>query len=252
MGKPLVKRPDPKYVVLYGIAKKETLNPDLFSPDRKLRNNVREALQRIADEFIFYIGDYKNAVKQVNIVGSSISFAWNKMADIDLHLIFDPTKMDNCDENTMRELLLAKKKIFNDKYEIKLFGLTVEVYPEFVGDMNKSDYVYNLTENRWVKYKPKKKINVKKKIARDLFLNYKYIIDRLYQSDDDKVKWEYGTKIKERIKDMREQGLSEPKGNYSEKNIAFKTLRASGSLKKLNKLIDKSAASLLSLKKEDK
>jgi hypothetical protein len=251
MGKPLVKRPDPKYVVLYGLAKKDVLNPDLFRADRKLKPSVREALQRISDEFIYYIGDYKQAVKQVNIVGSAISYAWNKMSDIDLHLIFDPSLMDNCDAEVLRELLLAKKTIFNDKYEIKLFGLTVEVYPEFVGDINKSDYVYNLTENRWVKYKPKKEINVKKKIARDLFLNYKYIIDRLYQHDDDKVKWEVGTKVKERIKDMREQGLAEPKGNYSEKNIAFKTLRASGSLKKLNKLIDKSAANLLSLKKEE-
>jgi hypothetical protein len=233
---------------LYGNASKDELNPKLFERSGKLRPNVRGVLERIADEFIQYLDEYGTAVDQVKVVGSSVSYNWNSMSDIDLHIVFDPEKVTNCDLEVFRELLLSKKSLFNDRYKIKIYGQDVEVYPEMKGDDNRSDYVYDLGSNMFTKKDPPKDPNTNAVQASSMVQIYENLIERVLNIEDPTLLIRAGTQLKEKIAQMRKAGLYEPKGNFSEKNVAFKTLRATGKLRKLSDAIDKAKSQTLSLK----
>lgn len=233
---------------LYGLASKDELNPKLFDKTGKMRGNVRSVLQRIAKEFIRYLDEYGTALSHVRVVGSSVSYNWNTMSDIDLHLVFDPEKITNCDVEVFRELLLSKKSLFNDKYDIKIYGIDVEVFPEMEGDDNKSDYVYSLDDNMFVKSKPPQDPNTNKVTASNLVRELEGLIERVISIQDPSMLIKNASALKERISKMRKAGLYEPKGNFSEKNVAFKTLRSTGKLRKLSDAIDKAHSQLLSLK----
>lgn len=232
---------------LYGLASKEELNPKLFDGSGKMRSNVREVLQRIANEFVKYLDEHGTALDHVRVVGSSVSYNWNTMSDIDLHLVFDPEKITNCDHEVFRELLLAKKSLFNSKYKIKIYGIDVEVYPEMKGDDNKSDYVYDLGANMFIHKKPPQDPNTNKTEASKLVEMYENLIERTIAIENPQLLVKVAEQLKDRIASMRKAGLYETKGNFSEKNIAFKTLRATGKLSKLSDAVDKATSEILSV-----
>ena len=115
-------------------------------------------------------------------------------------------------------------------------------------DDNKSDAIYSLIDNVWIK-KPKYRelpyIN-RKKI--DLYISsFVNAIDNLSNIEDPLTKYHEAIKLKNRIKQIRQSGLSSSKGNFSEENLVFKTLRATNKIKKLREEMVDSMEQILSI-----
>jgi len=217
--------------VLGDLTKKHTLNKRVWI-NNKLKDDVRNRLLEIADDFIKFIG-IPIKIEDIRLTGSMANYNYTKWSDIDLHLIVNFSKL-NKNTDLVNEFFTAKKSLWNDTHEIKVKGHEVEVYVENEGEPHHSTGVYSLINNEWV-IKPrfdtkngdhidtiavsKKANSLAKEISAAIQVdsqNKLAIIDRL----------------KNKIKRMRKNGL-ESNGEFSIENIAFKVLRLSGHIKRL-------------------
>lgn len=227
--------------ILDSFSLQKTLNPKVWEnyddPKRAtLKPKVRNALKKIADKFIEKLGE-KVPVEGVVLMGSLVNYNWSEYSDFDLHVLVDFQQYED-DAELYRELFDLKKKAFNEKHNIKIFGYDVEVYAQGSDDPHSSSGVYSITDDEWVQ-KPKKE---KPEIDMD-FLKKKIktwtdkIEDGIEVKDVEKMK-----SLKEKIKDYRQSGL-EKEGEFSYENLVFKFLRRSGHIGDLfdaiNKEVDK-------------
>lgn len=231
--------------ILNSFSIKKTLNPKIWeNPEDPTKATivpkVRKALERIADEFIDNLGD-DVFVEDVYLMGSLANFNWSEYSDFDLHVIVDFESYGKQKELYI-ELFDLKKKLFNNKHNIKIFGYDVEVYAQGVSDEAHSDGVYSIMNNEWV-HKPTKKIkNVDMSV---LTKKIKSWTDKIEDAIDS-AKTEHNPKelkkLKDKLKDYRQSGL-EKDGEFSYENLVFKFLRRSGHIQKIfdtsNNIIDK-------------
>jgi hypothetical protein len=115
--------------ILNSFSIKETLNPKVWeNPDNPKKATmipkVKEALERIAEEFVDYLGD-NVFVEDVVLTGSLSNFNWSEFSDFDLHVIVDMDEYGDEDE-LYKELFNLKKQLFNTNHNIKIFGYDVE------------------------------------------------------------------------------------------------------------------------------
>ena len=231
---------------IHGATTKKELNEDLWSGER-LKSNVREALLKIAEKFYSYTGTDLE-IKDIQLVGSNASYNWTSTSDIDLHLIMDFSEFSNGErqQEVLRKKFLSKKRIFNDEYDIKIFGHEVEMYVEDINDYNASDGIFSVQRNLWVR-KPKhidpdvNRNDVKRRVR-----YFKNIIDRLEDVERTVDKFERAMRIKDEIVNMRQSSL-ESEGNFSVGNVVFKTLRESGYISTLFDHIAEAYSELLSI-----
>jgi len=144
--------------ILHSFSIKETLNPKVWENPEDPKKatmipKVRKALERIAVEFVDDLGE-DVFVEDVYLMGSLANFNWSEYSDFDLHVIVDFEKYEN-QEDLYKELFDLKKKLFNDKHNIKIFGYDVEVYAQGIADESHSDGVYSVMNNEWI-HKPKR------------------------------------------------------------------------------------------------
>ena len=119
--------------ILNSFSIKETLNPKVWeNPDNPKKATmvpkVRKALERIAEEFVDYLGD-NVFVEDVVLTGSLSNFNWSEFSDFDLHVIVDMDEYGDEDE-LYKELFNLKKQLFNTNHNIKIFGYDVELYAQ--------------------------------------------------------------------------------------------------------------------------
>lgn len=217
---------------VYGMTIKDQLNQEIFD-GTYMRSNVRKALIRIADEFHSYL-DIDIKYEDITIVGSSINYHWSAQGDVDVHMVYDFSRFP-CpeDKDFIREYLLSKKKTFNDRHDIDLFGMEVELYPEDVEDNTKSSAIYSVLNKAWIRKPTKREVNIQKRKVRRLAFDYVQKIDKLEEmEDDDPKKMEYAMDIKDSLMKLRSDGL-EAGGEFHWKNIAYKTIRNKGYVDKL-------------------
>lgn len=236
-------------VNVYGMTIHDTLNQDIFI-GTSLKVNVKKALMRIADEFVSYI-DNAPAPVDVRIVGSSINYHWSKSSDLDLHIVFNFSKFP-CpeDKDFIREYLLAKKKTFNDRHDIEIFGMEVELYPEDVGDDTKSSAIYSVSQDKWIVKPSRQNVNTRRDRVRRVAWKFMQKIDTLETIESPDERLDKGMQIKDALMKLRKDGLAES-GEYNYKNIAYKTLRNAGYLDKLFKHITESYDDQLSLEEPE-
>jgi len=219
------------------------LNPKLWSEEQKLDPIVRDRLLRIAAKF-FEFTKIKQPFSDVILTGSSANYNWTSKSDIDLHLIFDYTKIN---ENTdlVKEYMWAHKVAWNDEHEITIKKFPVEVYAQDSNEAHYSTGVYSVLQDKWLK-KPSKEKHVVDKVAIEHKAKpLEYEIDAAIKTADyDKL-----VKIVEKLKAMRTAGL-EKGGEYSLENLVFKHLRRNGYLEKLTTARDKALDEQLTLEKQ--
>lgn len=206
------------------------LNPKLWT-NEVFNDKLRLQLLKIARAFLKFL-DIKVKVKDVTLTGSNANYNWTKNSDIDLHLIINYNDIDEND-TLVRELMQAKKSIWNNTYPLKYKDMNIELYAQDENEPHTSTGVYSLLKNNWIK-KPKSDIVTVDDMDIDKKANpYKFEIDKLDPYEDsllDKIK-----NLKDRLKKLRKTGL-EREGEYSVENLAFKSLRNSGHLEKLSDL----------------
>lgn len=128
----------------------DRLNPKIWNSDNMLKEDVREKLLEIVDEFAASI-DIPLSIIDAHIVGSNASYNYTKYSDLDLHCIVNFRRLD-ADPTVVEAWMWAQKKLFNDQYDISIRGINVEVYVEDVGANTMSNGIYSLFENEWIKF----------------------------------------------------------------------------------------------------
>jgi len=116
------------------------LNPVLWDKNERLKDNVREKLLQIADEFREFLGVNDLQLKDITLSGSNAAYTYTTHSDIDLHLVVDLPEADRSE--VYRELFDAKKYAFNDMHHIKIGGYDVELYVQNANKPHNSQGIY--------------------------------------------------------------------------------------------------------------
>ena len=113
------------------IEKHDTLNPLLFDENDELRDDVKEAIIKIVNQFIEDLSadGVKFSLKDIILVGSNVSYNYTKDSDLDIHIVADSESLD-CNPEVYTLLYGAYRSLFNKNYDITIKGIPVEIYVE--------------------------------------------------------------------------------------------------------------------------
>jgi predicted nucleotidyltransferase len=206
------------------------LNPQIWATEDAIKPEILDSLTAIAKTF-YKDADLTVPLEDVYFLGSSAGYNWTPTSDIDLHLMIDFSKIDK-NKELVKKYVDGLKSKWNDSHHIKVGSNPVELYIQDVDEVNKSQAVYSILKNQWIK-KPKKenpqidKDGVKRKY-RDLVDR---INDAIQQQDLDKLK-----RLIKRIYEIRQSGLDST-GEYSVENLTFKLLRSTGYINRIRDAI---------------
>lgn len=225
-----------------------TLNPKVWeNPDDAkksvMKPKVRKALERIADEFVEYLGD-DVFVEDVILTGSLSNFNWSEYSDFDLHIVVDMDEYGDDDE-LYKELFNLKKQVFNDKHNIKIFGYDVELYAQDAEEPHISSGVYSIMNNKWINVPKEMNLEIDKKVLEDKIKNWTEKIDTSIENKEVKPL----ELLKDKLKKYRQSGL-DGDGELSYENLVFKYLRRSGHIEKLFDEINKGTDKELSVERK--
>lgn len=202
----------------------EELNPAIWNSDTSIKEEVLDELLNIYEEFIRYIEIPLNIV-DVEIVGSNASYNYNDTSDIDLHIIVND-EFNYIDKNILQQLYNSKKASFNDKYDLTINGIEVELYIEDMKSSNATNGRFSLLKNEWVK--------VPEPITYDI-PDIKEEVKEWTDVCNQALSSENPDLILKTINDLyieRKFGL-EQGGEASVGNLLFKEIRSTGLLDKL-------------------
>jgi predicted nucleotidyltransferase len=149
--------------ILNSFSIKKTLNPKIWeNPEDPNKSTmvpkVRKALERIADEFIEYLGD-EVFVDDVVLTGSLANFNWSEFSDFDLHIIVDLKQYED-DSELYKELFNLKKQVFTDENN-KILTVEYRDYKLIENNFYPQKVIINTKNNE-----KELKINLNSKIRR--------------------------------------------------------------------------------------
>jgi hypothetical protein len=221
--------------ILDSFSIKDTLNPKVCENPEDPKKativpKVRKALMRIAEEFIDDLGE-DVFVEDIFFMGSLVNFNWSEFSDFDLHIMVDFERYGK-QEELYKELFDLKKKLFNDKHNIKIFGYDVEVYAQPAKDEANSDGVYSVMNDEWVHVPTKTHKNIDMSVLKTKIKSWTDKIDDAIEESKVSKDTKKLKKLKDKLKDYRQSGL-EKDGEFSYENLVFKYLRRSGHIGKL-------------------
>lgn len=200
----------------------------------ELKENLRNTLYKIAIEFYLSL-DIDAPIKDIIITGSLANYNYTKVSDVDLHVLFDFSEIDENVE-LVKNYMSAKKSIWNDKHDIKIKGHDVELYGQDVNESHHSTGVYSIMKNKWSTVPKTQSPNIDLPAVKKKSAGLMQIIDDLLDNESPSLK--KIDALKEKIRNMRQAGLDRA-GEYSVENLAFKVLRNSGYIERLyNKAVE--------------
>lgn len=199
----------------------DELNQRIFD-GMKMRDNVREALLKIVQEFLDKLNENEIPIVVIDyrLVGSNAAYNYTSKSDIDVHIIADLSNFKN-DSKLLQLLYDYFKSNFNDKYDITVRGMDVELYIEDSSLGSISNGVYSIKDNEWVK-KPKK-INAPDFKVEDS-KQYKDLVKQYQDIKDDEI-----SDFIDNLYVIRKVSLSKG-GEFAEGNLIFKAFRDNGYL----------------------
>ncbi len=230
---------DIKQDVIKSFVIQNTLNSNIWE-DGKINPEIRLKLLTIGKNF-FNDLDLEPNIKlhDITLTGSISNYNWSKFSDVDLHLRLDFSEVDD-DKTFVKNYMLAKKTIWNDKHDITIYDFPVEVYVEDIGDTHIASGLYSILKDKWLVVPKKKELKIDLDDIRSKAEGYVGSIETLkelmklgrykkvIQMIDD---------IKTKLKRMRQSGL-ETGGEFSVENLAFKALRRSPFIAMISKMKD--------------
>lgn len=212
---------------------KDTLSDQIFD-NNQMRDDVREALLKISDDFIETLG-IEFFIHDIVLTGSLANFNWSNYSDVDLHILID-FEDSEYDFDLLKEFFDAKKNVWNEKHKVKIKGYDVEVYVQDVKEPHISSGVYSVLNDEWVVEPKQDSPNIDDKMIlqkADVFMNK---IDNLINNGKKgKDVLAAIDTLRKKLKEFRQSGLDKG-GEYSYENLTFKLLRRNGYIEKLLKL----------------
>ncbi len=216
-----VEQPSSGFDISTAVIFHDELNPKLFA-DQRLKPEIRQGLLKIAEHFQEFIG-VELKIVDITVSGSNAAFSYTEYSDIDLHLV---VQVPN--EPEYKELLDAKKNVYNAKHDIKVKGIDVELYAQDVEQEHHSLGIYSVLKNTWVSRPEKVSVKVDSGDVKEKYKNYKERIEVVLQDNElDVAKASWND-----LKRMRKAGL-EKNGEFSTENIVYKMLRNQGWIERL-------------------
>jgi len=233
------------------LAYHSSLNPRLWvrqGDEFILKPKVKEKLIEIANKFAESLMLVEPMLTEYVITGSNANFNWTKQSDLDIHLLIDAERLKNCKTCKVdsEDCLQAKKTLWNDRHDITIYDIPVEVYVTTAAEKLVQDAgTYSLSKDMWIKKPQKKEISIDaeqiKAKATEISKEIDQLIDQ--KSDDEAVIKE----LLDKISRMRQAGISSA-GEFSVENLAFKALRNNGYIDKIRTYAVKAQDDVLSLK----
>lgn len=204
----------------------DELSKKIWEDDENMRPDVQKALENIANEFLNYL-KIDIDVEDITFTGSYANYNYTPYSDIDLHIVIDFDKLSS-DEDLVEGFMNAKKSYWNDRYDITVNGIDVEIYPQDSSEEHVSSGVYSIDQEKWIikpeKFQKEPNLNS----ANKKFQMLKREISSAIESEDIKSV----ERLIKKIRDMRKSALSKS-GEMSVENIAYKMLRSEDLIQKL-------------------
>lgn len=201
------------------------LNPEIWNGD-VLKPEVLDKMIKVANAF--YKDTELNApIEDIYFLGSTAGYNWTPNSDIDLHILVDFNKIDP-NKELVKKYVDGLKNKWNQEHDIHIGDHQVEVYIQDINDVNRSQSVYSVLKNSWVKKPNYQNIKIDKENIKKKYDQYVKMIDSAIKEGN----VELMKNIIKRLYDMREAGLSTG-GEYSVENLVFKLLRSTGYISKL-------------------
>jgi len=228
---------------------KEDLSPDIWEGGQ-LKEEVTEKLKMIADDFIKSL-NMDIEIKDVLLVGSMAGYNHSKYSDVDLHIVLDFSDI-SLDRELLRKYFILAKSKWNKNQMIILYGHDVEVYVEDVGDLfgrrspRVPSAVYSIMRGEWLSEPSREGSNIDyegvvKKVEEKMGGIDE--LQTLYENGEYEEAYDLGTRLRAKMRNFRQSGLDR-EGEYSNENLAFKVLRRSGDLERMNEYTKKSYISM--------
>lgn len=210
----------------------DTLNPALWDvPGDNLLSEVAKKLYKAAQLFIKFLGFPDDMVKDVVITGSNANYNYTDHSDIDLHVLYDKQALsENIPIEYLEEYIQNKRRLFNQRHNITIKGFPVEFYPQPQDEANYSTGVYSLRNSTWKVEPQYKEISFNDTAVRTKVSTLMNDVDKSSIGGCPNV--DVARDIVQKLLQMRKSGLSS-EGEFSVENLAFKTLRDNGYIKKL-------------------
>lgn len=209
----------------------DDLNTKIWINNR-LRPEVKKQLKTIAQDFIEELGINSFDVEDLTISGSNAAYSYTPHSDLDLHILIDMNELPNND--VYRELFTAKKTIYNDKHNIKIYGINVELYVQDTNEPVISLGEYSILRDEWIKVPSRKRANFDQTTTKAKYDKLHALVLHALKSKDLLVL----NNILKKIKQYRQAGLDKG-GEFSPENLAYKALRNQDYITKLYDLRDK-------------
>ena len=236
----------PRDTLFQGIWIGDTVGPDvaksIINPD------VSERLIEIATSILESM-DIKVTVKDIILTGSMAGFNWHNLSDIDLHIIFDFTEIDQ-NFALVKKMLDQSRINWNKTHEIFIADKEVELYFQHFHEPHESNGIWSLLLDKWIAVPVHLEMDVNleavekkaESIAKSIEHVEEMVVDGRYKEAND-----YASKLKKKISRMRKSGLAD-EGIYSPENLAFKMLRNAKWLERLSTAKLDSYDKMMSLK----
>jgi len=209
-----------------GLMPRDKLSDKIWQEGKKMKSEIREKLLVIAEEFTDYLGVALD-VLDVTMTGSYANYNYTKYSDIDLHIIVSYDDLSDV-EDLASEFFNAKKSFWNDRHDIKIKGIEVELYAQDEKEPHSSTGVYSVRFDKWIVEPKKFKTEVDTDSIKRKYKKLEKEVDIVLKDGDYS---DISTMLK-KIKKMRQSGL-DSFGELSDENLVYKILRNSGDLQKL-------------------
>lgn len=207
-----------------------TLNPK-FWDDVILKDEVRDQLITISENFIDFLSVENLSVEDIVITGSNANYNWTEVSDIDLHIIIDMESFKMACPDLAAGFFNDKKTLWNTQNDVTIYDQQVEIYAQDASEEHIATGMYSILNNKWIitpEYSPPEYNDIAVEAKAE---QLKYEIDLLLDANGDP---EQVSNMKSKIRTMRQSGL-QAGGEFSTENLAFKELRNSGYLGKLSR-----------------
>lgn len=214
-----------EYNLSDAVALHHELNPKIFS-NNEMRSEVRTALLNIAEDFISFIGIDSLDVEDIVVIGSNVAYSYTPHSDLDLHIVVDIDKLGV--GKVYRELFDSKKNQYNDQHDIKIRGITVELYVQDAAQPPVSLGMYSVKNNEWIQAPKRQPFKVNDSATKTKYSQLKNQSMRAIASKNK-------NKIQNALDSIgraRKSGLAS-QGEFSPENIAYKILRTQGIVQSL-------------------
>ena len=231
----------PEELDLDALKNKNYLDPSIWIEDLYPKKEVVNKLLNISRDFFSKLNLKNIKIYDIIITGSIAGYNWSKYSDIDLHILIDFKEVDE-NVDLVKDYFDAKRYVWNKTHDIMINKHEVEIYIQDVSEPHISSGIYSLMKKSWLTKPEKEDFSIDDKNVTLKVNSFVDEIDRLeglYKKGLFENAYDYGNKLKDKIKRFRTCGL-EKDVIFSVENLTFKVLRRTEYIGKLMDIITNS------------